>query len=53
MKCRQNLPESVSRNKVFFLNGNKHKYLKFQGKPALSREDFDEVFDHYDTVGLN
>ncbi|XP_074617836.1 calretinin-like [Acropora palmata] len=24
-------------------------FAKFQGKPALSREDFDEVFDHYDT----
>ncbi|XP_068689319.1 calretinin-like [Montipora foliosa] len=23
-------------------------FAKFQGKPALSREDFDAVFDHYD-----
>ncbi|KAJ7337121.1 hypothetical protein OS493_009973 [Desmophyllum pertusum] len=24
-------------------------FSKFQGKPALAREDFDAVFDHYDT----
>jgi len=28
---------------------NDNFFAKFQGKPALSREDFDSVFDHYDT----